>query len=125
MEAGAAGAQLGTAFIACPESLAGSAYIKHLCSGATTRLTAAISGRPARGLDNALMTRLMTLKSPPPDYPFTYDAVKQLIATVRDPEFSVMWAGTGADQVRPMTAVDLVGQLAGQLARELGREVDG
>lgn len=120
IEGGAAGAQLGTAFIGCPESLAGALYKGCLGSGASTRLTSAISGRPARGLDNALMARMAALEAPVPDYPFTYDAVKQLIAAVGEPEFSVMWAGTGAALIRPMAAADLVGQFVS----ELGSEID-
>ncbi|RZJ42665.1 MAG: nitronate monooxygenase, partial [Brevundimonas sp.] len=54
---GAAGAQLGTAFIACPESAAGPAYREKLAGAdaGRTRVSAAISGRPARGLENAFM----------------------------------------------------------------------
>jgi nitronate monooxygenase len=51
---GAAAAQLGTAFVACPESAADEFYRAALCSEAAmhTTMTRAISGRPARCLAN-------------------------------------------------------------------------
>ena len=54
---GASAAQMGTAFILCPESAADAAYRAALKSDRAydTRLTAAISGRPARGLPNRFM----------------------------------------------------------------------
>jgi nitronate monooxygenase len=56
---GAAGAQLGTAFVGCPESSANPAYRRALASPRAehTRVSAVISGRPARGLENAFMRR--------------------------------------------------------------------
>src|SRR5690606_41982352 len=57
LDLGAAAAQLGTAFILCPESSANEGYRQMLASprAGHTRLTAAISGRPARGLLNRLI----------------------------------------------------------------------
>src|SRR5262249_40166039 len=51
---GASAAQLGTAFIACPESSADEAYRARLLSAGAghTIMTRAISGRPARSLAN-------------------------------------------------------------------------
>jgi nitronate monooxygenase len=115
MEVGADGAQLGTAFVGCPESLAGDAYRAALAAGSATRLTASISGRPARGLDNALMNWARSVQARPPDYPLTYDGVKQLIAARKDPSFSVMWAGSGASQVRCLPASELVKLIAQEL----------
>jgi len=107
LDAGAAGAQLGTAFIGTPESLAGDEYRQMLKTSKQTEITEVISGRPARGLINPLMTWAGSVNLPVPDYPFTYDAVKQLVALSDDPTFSVMWAGTGAGRTRdlPVQAV--------------------
>ena len=113
--AGAAGAQLGTAFAVCPETMAGEAYRARLLEGGMTRVTARISGRPARGLDNSLMQTLAELEVEIPDYPLTYDAVKQLIAATNEADFSVMWAGAGAGRARRMGAADLVRRLADEL----------
>jgi nitronate monooxygenase len=116
IEAGAAGAQLGTAFIRAPESLASNAYRAALVAGVETSITAAISGRPARGLVNALMAWAGNVQSTVADYPLTYDGVKQLIAAKNDPDFSVMWAGTGAQAARDLPA--------GELIRTISKELD-
>lgn len=56
LDLGAIAAQLGTAFIACPESSADAAYREALAGPAamSTVMTCAISGRPARGCPTAL-----------------------------------------------------------------------
>ncbi|RZJ00403.1 MAG: nitronate monooxygenase [Brevundimonas sp.] len=108
---GAAGAQLGTAFVACPESAADAAYRTALLSaGATgTRISAAISGRPARGLENDFMRRAdETLAAP---YPYAYDLGKALNAAARaagDTGYAAQWAGQGASLSRTMPAAELV-----------------
>lgn len=113
---GADGAQLGTAFVPSPESLAQASYRQALTGNGQTRLTANISGRPARGLDNGLMRWAQTLQAPAPDYPLTYDAIKQLVAARAEPDFSVMWAGAGAARVRALGTAELVELLAEELA---------
>lgn len=116
LNAGASGAQLGTAFVATEESQASPAYRLALKSATGTALSANISGRPARGLYNELMRWAQSLESAPPDYPLTYDAVKQLVAARANAAFSVMWAGEGAHRSRSLPADELVGQLARELA---------
>jgi nitronate monooxygenase len=120
LDAGAEAAQLGTAFISCPEAAAGEAYKKLLLQAHTesTAITAAISGRPARGLKNQFMeipeASLKTL----PDYPIAYTAGKALVAAAADAgstDFSVMWAGTGAHKSRSMPAAMLVKTLMEEL----------
>lgn len=115
LDAGAAGAQLGTAFIGCPESLADEIYRQWLGRNPRTRMISAISGRPARGLENNLMLRMMSVKAPLPDYPITYDGIKQLIAVTSEPGFSVMWAGEGAARVRSLPAAELIDQIAREM----------
>ncbi|MGE0621319.1 MAG: NAD(P)H-dependent flavin oxidoreductase [Pseudomonadales bacterium] len=119
LEAGASAAQLGTAFIGCAESLAGPEYRKQLLAGGETRLTHLISGRPARGLVTPLLEALGALHMTVPDYPLTYDAVKQLVSARGDPRFSVMWAGAGAGRARlragNLPASTLIGMLRDEL----------
>ncbi|AOE85059.1 NAD(P)H-dependent flavin oxidoreductase [Pseudomonas sp. TCU-HL1] len=111
---GAQGAQLGTAFVACPESAANAAYRAALKSDRAhdTRITAAISGRPARGMVNRLWTDLDTPSAPAlPGYPNTYDAAKALHAAASARgcnDFAVQWAGQGAPLAREMPAAELV-----------------
>ena len=78
---GAGAAQLGTAFIACPESAADENYRAALLGDASghTVITTAISGRPARCLAN----RFTALgdeagRGAVPAYPIAYDAAKAL-----------------------------------------------
>lgn len=130
LSAGADAVQLGTAFLLCPEAGTALAYRArlhaHLAalqqgaitadSGAGTVLTAALSGRPARGLRNEITARAEHPEAPPPPpYPITYDLTKRL-AALPTPDaaaaFSACWAGTGVGQLRALPAADLVETLA-------------
>lgn len=117
MALGAVGVQLGTAFIACPESAATAHHRAALTGprGADTRISAAISGRPARGLSNRLFDVLDASGAPAlPEYPFCYDAAKALVAAAAakgDRDFAVEWAGQGAPLARAMPAAELVSTL--------------
>jgi nitronate monooxygenase len=126
---GAEAAQLGTAFIGCPESGADAHYRAALFGqGATaTEMTAIISGRPARSLPNRF-TQLQadTLKAlAPPDYPIAYDAAKALDAAARakgEGGFAAQWAGQGAPLARALPAATLVGILAEELLAARARQ---
>ncbi|HKR36931.1 MAG TPA: nitronate monooxygenase [Steroidobacteraceae bacterium] len=118
---GAAAAQLGTAFIACPESEADAGYRAALMSDAAhhTVMTRAISGRPARCLRNEFTT-LGAHVSPRriPAYPIAYDAGKALNAAAKaagDSRYGAQWAGQGAPLARAKPAADLVAALASEL----------
>ncbi|GAA4220036.1 nitronate monooxygenase [Sphingomonas endophytica] len=122
LDLGAVAAQLGTAFIACPESTASDAYRAALAGegGYHTVLTSLISGRPARALANRF-TALGEQRSGcrPPDYPIAYDAGKALhAAAVAKGEhgFGAYWAGQGAPLARAMPAAALVRTLGEELA---------
>lgn len=121
LAAGAMAAQLGTAFIGCPESAARPGYRAALAAAASgvgeTVMTTAISGRPARCLANGF-TALENLP-PLPDYPRPYDAGKALdaAALARGEEgFGAQWAGMGAARARAMPAAELVATLIAQSA---------
>lgn len=119
---GAAAAQLGTAFIACPESAADADYRAALVgtAGHHTVLTSLVSGRPARSLANGFTALARSLCGrAPPAYPIAYDAGKALHAAARAagvPGFGAQWAGQGAPLARPMPAADLMALLARELA---------
>jgi nitronate monooxygenase len=115
---GASAVQLGTAFIACPESAADEAYRLALSSDAAqhTVMTRVISGRPARCLSNrftALGAGVGSLRIP--DYPVAYDAAKALNSAARqknDAGFGTHWAGQGAPLVCALPAAALLETLA-------------
>src|SRR5438874_13229711 len=98
--------QLGTPFIACPESSADAGYRAALLGPAAehTVMTSVISGRPARCLANRF-TALGAGVEPGavPDYPIAYDAGKALHAAAKaNGEFGygAQWAGQGAPRAR-------------------------
>ena len=115
---GASAAQLGTAFVPCPESSASARHRALLGrAGVATDFTANISGRPARGVRNAWHA----LEAPAPglpDYPIAYAAGKALAAAADgagSDRFDVVWAGTGLERVRALPAAELVATLAAEL----------
>ncbi|WP_314372276.1 nitronate monooxygenase [Sphingomonas paucimobilis] len=117
---GAAAAQLGTAFIACPESAADAGYRAALMSESAlhTVMTRAISGRLARCLANRFTDLRATLAARVPDYPVAYDAGKALNAVAKargESGYGVQWAGQGAPLARAMPAGDLVRAIAGEM----------
>ncbi|WP_433889266.1 nitronate monooxygenase [Streptomyces sp. CA-111067] len=123
LAAGADAAQLGTAFLVCPESGAGPLHKKAITDPvfSRTELTRAFSGRPARGLVN----RFMREHGPyaPPGYPQVHHltaTVRKAAAAVGDPQGMALWAGQGHQLARELSAGRLVELLVSELhaARE-------
>lgn len=117
---GAAGVQMGTAFLACPESNATDHYRALLRQGELgTAVTPVISGRPARGIVNRYFSEIGAPGHPPaPDYPICYDAAKALNAAaiaqgIQD--YSVNWAGQAYSLARPMPAAELMRTLLAEM----------
>ncbi|AWZ03826.1 MULTISPECIES: nitronate monooxygenase [unclassified Streptomyces] len=119
LAAGAEAAQLGTAFLACPESGADPLHKKALTDPlfVRTELTRAFSGRPARGLVNRFM------REHGPYAPAAYPQVHHLTSPLRkaaaaagDPQGMALWAGQGHRLARAMPAGELVEVLAAELA---------
>lgn len=119
---GAAAAQLGTAFILCPESAADENYKAALRStrSSDTHFTDVISGRPARGIANRFIVECDTPEKPAvPSYPVCYDAGKALHAAAKAKgvhEFAAHWAGQGARHAREMSAGVFVETLVREMA---------
>ena len=118
---GAAAAQLGTAFIACPESDADAGFRAALASDAAhhTVMTRAISGRAARCLANEFTALSLGIADRQiPAYPLAYDAGKALNAAAKaagDTRFGAQWAGQGAPLARAMPAAELVATLVREM----------
>jgi nitronate monooxygenase len=117
----ASAVQLGTAFVACDESIADAGYREALASDAAnhTVMTRAISGRPARCLPNRF-TVLGAGISPRqiPAYPIAYDAGKALNGAAKaahEAGYGAQWAGQGAPLARALPAADLVAALAREI----------
>jgi nitronate monooxygenase len=119
---GAQAAQMGTAFIGCPESAADPAFRANLLGARARRtvFTRVISGRPARAIANRF-TQLGEDPAHPslPDYPIVYDAGKALHAAAKaqgNAEFAAHWAGQAAPLSRVLSAADLMTELKRETA---------
>lgn len=116
MQMGASAAQLGTAFILCPESAASPAYRAQL-SGTkayNTGVTSVISGRSARGLVNRMHQELAEHRASVSSYPGAYSAGKALHMVASQQgcdEFAPYWAGQGAPLARALPAAELMAHL--------------
>lgn len=116
MQAGAAAAQLGTAFLLCPEAHTTSAHRQALKqgTGADTAIIQVISGRPARGFTNRLYEDLEQEVNKMPAYPYPYSITKALNQAAKaqnNTDFAVHWAGTGVAHIRELGAAELVATL--------------
>ncbi|MGF6777310.1 NAD(P)H-dependent flavin oxidoreductase [Paraburkholderia sp. GAS334] len=118
---GAQAVQLGTAFVASPESAADAAYRQAIVDPAVrTTLITSISGRPARGIQNRIAELGRAAGRPPfPDYPIAYDAGKALHAAAKaqgNHEYAAHWAGQAVRLSRAMPAAELVATLVRETA---------
>jgi nitronate monooxygenase len=118
---GAQAAQLGTAFVACPETSIDDGYRRALLGEPArhTSFTAAISGRIARSMVNRFTELGDDPHSPkPPAYPMTYDAGKALHAAAKakgEFGYGAQWAGQAAALARSLPAAELFAQLENEL----------
>ena len=114
---GAGAVQLGTAFIACPESAADAGYRAALLGPPShhTVVTTAISGRPARCLANHFTALGEAVGAGAvPAYPIAYDAGKALHAAAKatgESGYGAQWAGQGAPLARALPVAKLIAEL--------------
>jgi nitronate monooxygenase len=110
---GAAAVQLGTAFLACPESGASETYKRALLEAVedTTVITRAFSGRPARGLRNHFIRQLegkSPIILPFPTQNNLTKAMRTAAAKKGDAGYLSLWAGQGVKRIRSMPAAELM-----------------
>lgn len=110
---GAQAAQMGTAFLGCPESALVPAWREALAraSGSDTRLTRVFSGRWARGIVNAAMRELSPGEDVLPAYPIQnalMGPVRRAAAAAGDGGHMALWAGQGVGASRALGAQALV-----------------
>ena len=126
---GAQAAQLGTAFLACPESGAPEVHKKMLLSSPEdeTRITDKFSGRPARGVVNRFMKEME--RAPMLAFPAqnkVTSALRAASAKAGKPDFVSMWAGQAAPLARALPAAELIARLEAEAAdaiRGVGRHL--
>lgn len=114
---GAAGVQVGTAYLSCPEATTSKVHRAALASEAArhTAVTRLFSGRPARGIVNRLMRELGPLSTVAPAFPMAGGALAPLRARAEaagNGDFSPLWAGQNAYGCRAVPAADLTRELA-------------
>ena len=125
---GAAGVQVGTAYLYCPEATVHPLHKVALQSARAghTQLTNLFTGRPARGIVNGLMQALdgqgtEALLGMAPAFPLATHALVPLRVAAeaqgRD-DFTPLWAGQSATLCQPQSAAELTLQL-GQAWQEL------
>ncbi len=124
---GAEAVQIGTAYVACPESAAAAPYralLADAARSARTGVTAAISGRPARSIRTRFVDELGPHEAAAPAYPVAYDAGKALAAAAGangSPEFAAVWAGQHVIPDRTLPAAELTRHLMADAAAVLSR----
>ena len=115
---GAAGVQLGTAFLRCQECGTVPAHRELLreARDESPRITRALTGRPARAIPNALTTAVEEAGAYLP-YPQLHGATRALkvAASQRgDTRYMALWAGQGVGLSRDGSAADLVRTLVAE-----------
>jgi nitronate monooxygenase len=117
---GAAGVQVGTAYLLCPETTTSVVHRAALKSEAArhTALTNLFTGRPARGIVNRLMKELGPISGAPPAFPLATAAIGPLRAAAEAQgfgDFSPLWSGQNASGCKELPAAQLTRVLAGAL----------
>ncbi len=119
MALGAAGVQLGTVYLLCPEARISDLHRAALQSQTArhTALTNLFKGRPARSIVNRLMRELgpMAVAGAVPAFPLAAGAIAPLRAASEargSADFSPLWAGQNASGCRAMPAAELTAELA-------------
>ncbi len=113
---GAAGVQIGTAFLLCPEATTSAVHRAALKSPAAshTALTNVFSGRPARGIVNRLMRERGPMCATAPAFPLASAAVAPLRTRAEQRgsgDFSPLWAGQNVSGCKEVPAAELLREL--------------
>lgn len=118
MALGAAGVQVGTAYLLCPEAKTTPLHRAALKSDSArvTALTNVFTGRPARSIMNRLMRERGPMSPVAPAFPSATAAVLPLRAKAESQgssDFSPLWAGQNTTGCKGISAAELTRELAG------------
>ncbi len=110
---GAAGVQIGTAFLACEESGVSEAHKNALHSkdARCTVLTRVFSGRVARGIVNDFVRRMAPFETNAPEYPvqnWLTQPIRKAAALAKDADALSLWAGQAAPLTKRTSAAELM-----------------
>lgn len=117
MALGAAGVQVGSAYLCSDEATTSVLHRAALQSEAAqhTALTTLFSGRPARGIVNRVMRELGPLNPAAPAFPLATAAIAPLRAhweAKGSGDFTPLWAGQNASGCQTLSAADITRRLA-------------
>jgi nitronate monooxygenase len=117
MALGAAGVQVGTAYLLCPEATTSRVHRAALKSDAAshTALTNLFTGRAARGIVNRLMREQGPMSTAAPAFPLATAAIAPLRAKAESRgsgDFSPLWSGQNASGCKEVPAAQLTRELA-------------
>jgi nitronate monooxygenase len=117
MALGAAGVQVGTAYLLCAEATTSAVHRAALKSDAArvTALTNVFTGRPARGIVNRIVREVGPISAAAPPFPLAVSAVAPLRAraeSLGSGDFSPLWAGQNTSGCKEISAATLTRELA-------------
>ena len=123
---GAAGVQIGSAYLRCPESKVIAAARTALAQAwdDSTVITNVMTGRPARGVVNRAMREVGPISSDAPQFPHAATALAPLKAAAEKlgrVDFTNLWAGQAVRLGREMPAAELTRALAGGALATMSR----
>lgn len=123
---GAAGVQMGTAFLTCPESGIAAAWRDAVRSARDdqTRVSRIYSGRHARGIVNEFMRKLTPVVDEIPPYPIQNaltTPIRQAAGKANRGEYLSLWAGQAASMSRGLPAAELFAALVSETRAALRR----
>nr|WP_250810725.1 nitronate monooxygenase family protein [Neorhizobium tomejilense] len=109
---GAAAAQVGTAYLLCPEAKIPAVHARALASATddNTAITNVFTGRPARGIMNRIMRELGPLSASVPPFPTAGAALASIRAKAEAAErddFTNLWSGQAARLAKRLPAHEL------------------
>ncbi len=116
---GAAGAQIGTAFMLTPEARTGALHRAALkkANDNSTVLTNVFTGRPARGIVNRMVSEVGPMSPDAPAFPLTAEASQPLRGPAEakgSTDFTPLWSGQAPTLAREMPAGELVKTMVGE-----------
>ncbi len=123
---GAAGVQIGTAFLLAPESKVSPmhrAALKQANDNSTT-LTNIFTGRPARGIVNRYIAEVGPMSPDAPAFPLAAGAAQPLRTAAEargTTDFTPLWSGQAPTLAREMASADLLAKLVEETEVAVGR----
>jgi nitronate monooxygenase len=123
---GAAGVQIGSAYLRCPESLLSPLVREALgeASDDATVITNVMTGRPARGVANRIMREVGPLAAEAPPFPHAAAALLPLKTAAEKlgrVDFTNLWAGQSIALGQENSAAELTRSLAQAALHRLGQ----